>query len=506
VVNPASRGIHHIAHKKSLLGRSPVYMTFEDVGGGKDLLMRIGYGLKKLHDFATAGMILRKLTAHDRWTRQDLLRFQQQRLASLVTYAIRHSPFYRELYGNIKMGGQLVLNELPIIDKATMMEHFDRVSTDPRLKLAELQAHISQLTRDEYYQGQYRVLTTSGSSGVKGLFIFNRKEWSTILAGRFRNAIMMGASARFPKRLRMACIGADTPRHVSHRMAEASDMGHVKMQRLHATSSIEHLVDALNAFQPDYLTTYPSIASLLAIEQLEGNLDIHPQIVETGAEMRTEEMGANIRKAWGVTPFNVYGTTETGAINVDCPFHRGIHLFEDLWIAEIVDEQNQPVPDGSPGHKVLLTNLFNFTQPLIRYEVSDMLTISPEPCPCGRPFRLIARIEGRSDDIVYLRSPQGPDVPVHPLHFHSVIGALQEIKEYRVVHEADRIGISIVLRAGVSEEGVAGKLTEDLRINFESLGAECPDIQVRFVNRIERDPSTMGKLKLVESKVSGKPA
>ena len=129
-----------------------------------------------------------------------------------------------------------------------------------------------------------------------------------------------------------------------------------------------------------------------------------------------------------------------------------------------------------------------------------MLTISTECCPCGRPFRLISAIEGRSDDIVYLHNLEGKEVPVHPLHFHSVIGGIREIKEYHVSHEDDRISISVVLREGPSEAEVAGKLTGDLRANIEALGAECPDIQVGFVNRIERDPNAMGKLKLIKPK------
>jgi len=217
--------------------------------------------------------------------------------------------------------------------------------------------------------------------------------------------------------------------------------------------------------------------------------------------MRTNDMELNIRRAWGVTSFNLYGTTEAGPINVDCSLHRGIHIFEDLWIAEIVDQQNQPVPDGLPGHKVLITNLFNFTQPLIRYEISDMLTISTEPCPCRLPFRLIVGIEGRNDDIVYLRSPQGQDVPVHPLLFQNVIEALHDIKEYRVLHEDDGIDIKIVLRAGACEKGVSDKLMADLKVNIQSLGAECPHIRIGFTNSIQRDTSTMGKLKVVESKV-----
>jgi phenylacetate-coenzyme A ligase PaaK-like adenylate-forming protein len=289
--------------------------------------------------------------------------------------------------------------------------------------------------------------------------------------------------------------------HMTHRAIVSYDNPFIITQRLNVTSRIEYLVDPLNTFQPDSLYTYPSIASLLAIEQLEKHLNIHPQIVATGAEVRTEEMEQKIQEAWNVIPFNVYGITEGGNLGSDCFSHQGIHIFEDLLIVEVVDEQNQPVQDGSPGYKFLLTNLFNFTQPLIRYEVSDMLTMSTEPCLCGRPFRLIAKVEGRSDDIIYLLSSQGREVAVHPIHFRSPMGALHEIKEYHIVHNKDGININIVLRERASGEEVARKLTETLREHIESLGAKCPDIHVQFVNRIERNPRLMGKLKLVESNV-----
>jgi len=463
--------------------------------------MRVGYSLKRLHDFARAGFILKKLNAHDRWNRQELVRLQYQQFASIVTYAIHHSPFYQELYKDLRTDQQIFLNKLPIIDKAMMMENFDRFVTDPRLKLKELQTHIAQLTRDEYYLGEYRVLTTSGSSGMKGVFVFNRKEWSTTLASTFRCSFMTGASIRFPNRWKIVQILADSPKHYSYRVTVSGDHYFAKKRRLNVTSCVEDLVNALNTFQPEVLGTYSSIASLLAIEQLERRLTIHPKFVATVGEVRTKEMEQNIREAWGVIPFNAYGITEGGGLGCDCPFHRGVHLFEDLFIVEVVDEKNQPVPDGSPGYKVLLTNLFNFTQPLIRYEVSDMLTMSIEPCPCDRPFRLIAKLEGRSDDIIYLQSPQGQDVPVHSIHFDNAIGVLYEIKEYCIVHEADGLHIIVVLREGASYEEVTNRLRTNLRECLESLGIKCPEIRVRITDRIERDSSMMGKLKRVKSNV-----
>lgn len=445
--------------------------------------------------------MLVKLQKRNHWTQEKLKNFQRQKLLSLVSYAIRHSPFYKELYKDIRVDQAIDLSDLPAINKATMMDNFDRFVTDPRLKLMELQTHIRQLTRDEYYLGKYRVLTTSGSSGLKGVFVFNRKEWSIILAGSNRCSLIMGLSPRFPNRWKISSILADNPQHATYRMTVSGRSRLVKTQQLYVTDSIESLVNALNTFQPDVLTAYPSIASLLAIEQLEGRLSIHPQVVANGAEVRTKEMELNMQEAWGANLFDLYGTTEGGAFNIDCPLHHGIHIFEDLTIIEVVDEKNQPVSAGSPGYKVLITNLFNYTQPLIRYEMSDMVTISKEPCPCGLPFRLIAKVEGRSDDIIYLQGHQGQDIPVHPLHFWSAMGVIKEIKEYRVVHEDKGMNISVVLRKNASQDGVADEIKTNLGKSFEKLDAKCPDIRVQFIDKIERDPNVMGKVKLVQSNV-----
>jgi len=315
--------------------------------------MRLGYNMRRLQDVVRSLAIKKKLHAHDQWTRQELSAFQRHQLSCLVMYTICHSPFYRELYSHIDTSHGVVLNDLPIINKARMMENFDRFVTDSRLRLTELQAHIRQLTRDEYYLGEYRVFTTSASSGMKGVFVSNRREWSTALAGFFRCAEFMGLSPRFPNRWRVASIGGDSPMHVTYRMAVSTDIGLNKTLRLQATSSIEELVHFLNAFQPDVLVAYSSISSLLACEQLEGRLNIHPRVVSTTAEVRTEDRERKIPEAWGCVPFDNYGMTEAGILfGADCSFHRGVHIFEDLFIVEVVDENNRAVADGSLGYKL----------------------------------------------------------------------------------------------------------------------------------------------------------
>src|SRR5205814_7039319 len=116
------------------------------------------------------------------------------------------------------------------------------------------------------------------------------------------------------------------------------------------------------------------------------------------SEVLTAEARAMANDAWQVPPFNVYAATETGGIAAECGQHRGMHLFEDLVIPEVVDNDYQPVPPGHPGDRLLVTVLFSRTIPLIRYEMTDRVALASEPCPCRLPFRLLDSIDGRTDD------------------------------------------------------------------------------------------------------------
>jgi phenylacetate-coenzyme A ligase PaaK-like adenylate-forming protein len=105
------------------------------------------------------------------------------------------------------------------------------------------------------------------------------------------------------------------------------------------------------------------------------------------------------------------------------------------------------VPDGEPGARLLVTNLFNRTLPLIRYELDDLVTLSPDPCPCGRPLRVIAALEGRSDDILRLPGASGGTVAVHPHALRSPLARFGEVAQCRVVHDEDGVHVELVLRA-----------------------------------------------------------
>jgi phenylacetate-coenzyme A ligase PaaK-like adenylate-forming protein len=291
---------------------------------------------------------------------------------------------------------------------------------------------------------------------------------------------------------------ADGPQYISGRVFKSFSLGinPNRHQRLDARAPIAELVEALNAFRPEAITAYASIAALLAEEQLAGRLRISPQIVATGAEVRTPEMEERIVAAWGQAPFNSYGTTETGpGLGIDCDRHDGLHVFEDLTHIEVVDDENRPVAAGEPGSRLLVTNLFNRTQPLIRYEISDLVTLSPEPCPCGRPFALLASVDGRNDDILELPATAGGTVSVHPFALGRPLSRIAELVEYRIVYARDTLRIEAVLNG--DPQGVQEAISTRLGDALAARGVKTPPIQVESVTQIPRHPQS-GKRKLIE--------
>ncbi|HMJ15983.1 MAG TPA: hypothetical protein VK524_31420, partial [Polyangiaceae bacterium] len=121
---------------------------------------------------------LRRRRHHDariRWSRDRLEAYQRQRLDELVRWAAERSPFYRRLYGGLP--GAIELERLPIVTKSAMMENFDDFVTDPRVTLAALRHHLQEVVGDERFLGELRVMSSSGSSGQKAVFVYDRPAW-----------------------------------------------------------------------------------------------------------------------------------------------------------------------------------------------------------------------------------------------------------------------------------------------------------------------------------------
>jgi phenylacetate-coenzyme A ligase PaaK-like adenylate-forming protein len=443
----------------------------------------MSYRLKRIVDVGRALRMARELQQHERWPRERLEAHQREQLEALVRHAREHTPYYRDRLP----AGPVELSALPTLDKAALMDHFDELVADRRLRRDALLEHLDGLDHDALYLGEHRAMTTSGSSGRKGLFVYDRPGFVGCLSLFLRCNAFTGVSPRIP-RLKIAAIGGGSPTHMSRRGAVTLSIGLHRILSLPVTMPIARLVAALNAFQPDYVNAFPSMAALLADEQLAGRLRIAPERMTTSSELRTPEVTERMVAAFGVRPFDIYATTE-GLWGCSCEHDAGIHLFEDMALVENVDADGRLVPDGEPGARLLVTNLFNRVQPLIRCEVSDLVTIDSEPCPCGRTLRRMRAIDGRADDVLVLGG-----VAVHPLQF-GVVTADRDVREFQVVQHGDRIRLRVALREQAPVAEATHRLRERLAERLAEAGAGGTPIEVETCAEIERPP--WGKLQMI---------
>lgn len=457
-------------------------------------------GARRLADFGRALVLSRtELARSDRLDTAARSSLQQRRLAELLHHAVERSPFYRDHYRGIDLErGNLAA--LPAVTKSALMARFDDWVTDPRLNLADLERHLEGLSGDDLYLGQYRVLATSGSTGRRGVFVYGRGEWRTSLANFARlNERYLDVHPRMPRRLRVAAVGATSPLHISARHGLAAAVGINRVLRLDARRPLGELAAALDAFRPEFLVGYPSVLGLLAHEQHAGRLRIAPSKVATVSEVRTPEMAEAIRRAWDVEPFEWYGITEGGVLAGDCGQQQGMHLFEDLFIVENVDADGERVADGEVGHKLLVTNLFNRTQPLIRYELSDMVVLDARACRCGRTSRRVLSIEGRNDDVLQLPATSGGQIPIHPIVLRRPFTALGAVRQYKIVLDHQGLKVLMVIGHGAPIEETTRQVRAALGAALVDAGAIPPAIFVEAVASLPRDGGHAAKFKLIES-------
>ena len=160
---------------------------------------------------------------------------------------------------------------------------------------------------------------------------------------------------------------------------------------------------------------------------------------------------------------------------------------------ENVDADGRPVPPGTPGARVLVTNLCNRVQPIIRLELEDVITIEPEPCPCGRTLRRMRAVEGRTEDALALPGRAGDPVTVLPAQF-SVVTRDREVGEFQVVQEGPRLRILVVPRPSASRE-LEARLGAAVADRLNELGVDHPQVVVERRQALAR--SVGGKLPLV---------
>jgi phenylacetate-CoA ligase len=356
------------------------------------------------------------------------------------------------------------------------MQNFDDLVTDRAVRLEDAEAFLSSGAATGLFRGRYVVLATSGSTGLRGVFLFDPDEWLSALAGILRPMLWAGASPNPLKPPRTAMLTSTTASHYSSRVGLEFASRFMPTLRMDAGEPIDKIVGRLNDWKPEVIGVYPSLLRELAGEQLAGRLRIQPRKIGTSGELLTAEDRRRVQQAWNIPVFDTYGCTEYAPIASECAFGRK-HLLEDESIIEIERD------------RLLLTVLHRRTQPLIRYEVSDMVRSVDGDCECGRPFRMIDAIEGRVEDVLRFGGVQ-----VHPNRFHEVLETVPAAG-WQVIHEPDALH---VLLTGVRDRAALDTVHRSITEMLSSTGAPFPPIRVVEVAQLRRGAT--GKAPLILSR------
>jgi phenylacetate-CoA ligase len=442
--------------------------------------------LRQRH-IADAAAMLPELLARIDWPADRIAEHRRAELRRLVKTARDLSPWHRKRLSAIDLDllDDTTLAELPTMTKDDVMEHWDEIVTDDRLRLDDAEAHLEGLDADAYLLDRYHVVSTGGSTGRRGVFVYDWDGWTTCWwsIGRFEAR----ARRRDPELAAAPAVGAtvlsQSARHIGSSLFQTFSTGETEWHRFPVTLPMAEIVAGLNAVQPTVLIGYASALHPLVHEAEAGRLRISPRRIQTPGEPLLAEIRTALESTWDAPVVNAWGGTEIG-VGAGCGESPGVHLSEDLAIIEPVDVAGRPVPTGVRSDKIFLTNLYNHALPLIRYEITDELTALDEACPCGSAFRRVGDPNGRLDDSFRYRG-----VLVHPHVFRSPLGNCRPIVQYQV-HQTAR-GAAIAVRATGPFDGRA--LETEIAAGLARLGVPDPEVTVTAVDHIDRQYS--GKLK-----------
>jgi phenylacetate-coenzyme A ligase PaaK-like adenylate-forming protein len=416
------------------------------------------------------------------WTTDRLAAHQREALRALLAHARDASPFHAARLAGIDPATfePEDLRSLPVMTKAEMMADFDAVVTDRRVSRQAVEDHLAGMSdRPDFLFDEYTCLATGGTSGVRGVFVYEGDAIVDYLAACSRRAMraMRALAPLPPGGVPMAFVTAASPVHATHALGAIVSGEGISAGLVPVTLPVPEIVERLNRLQPLAVLGYPSALDVLAAEQRAGRLAIAPFAITASSETLAREVRERITATFGVPVGNQFGSTE-GLLGVSEPGDDAIVFASDLAIAELVDDDGEPVPAGCPSARVLVTNLFNHTQPLIRYELADRFVRLPDADDHGH---LRATVEGRAADLL-----RWDRVAVHPHAIRSVLVRHAAVHEYQVRQTPHGIDVQVVATTRVDTDGLADRLAGAL----EQAGLTEPVVRVGTVPAPARDPLT----------------
>lgn len=426
-------------------------------------------------------------------SREEMKRLQEKKLRELLTYAYDHSAYYHRTFEEAgitrKQIPLLPLWAFPVIDKQILMEHFDELVTVSDLKQEELRRFDAQeSSKQKKFKDKYHVVHSSGSTGTPGYFVYDEAAWNQMLLGIIRAALWDMTMPQILKLLwkgpRIVYIAATDGRYGgAMAVGDGIEGVHAHQLFLDVKTPLAEWIRQIRDFRPNMVIGYPSAIKILGelAESGEVELDIF-RVVSCG-----EPLGASLRnyleEVFRADVVNIYGASESLALGVETRHEDGMVLFDDLNYIEMVDGV------------MYLTSLYNFAQPLIRYRISDQLSLK-EPGPeIPYPFTRAGNIMGRNEDMMWFENGQGDRDFLHPLVIEGFcLEGLLDYQFRRLGSTAFEMLAEVSDRRKIQE--IRSEMLKQMSQILKEKHLEYVSFSIRFVEAIHPDQRT-GKKRLI---------
>lgn len=434
-----------------------------------------------------------KLKQDEKKTVDEIAELQKRKLDKLLRYAYEHSEYYRKSFENAGITAENLnskpLSSFPSIDKSILLTQFDKLVTVSNLKQEEIRRFDEHEKLDRKpFKGKYHIVHSSGSTGKPGFFVYDRTAWNSMLLGIIRGALWNMSMPQILKFLiskpRVVYIAATDGRY-GGAMAVGDGIDGVGAEQIYldVKTPLDKWVIKVKKFNPNIIIGYPSAIKILAELVQKGDVKLNiRRVVSCG-----EPLGASLRKyledIFQADVINFYGASESLSLGVESDPKEGMLLFDDMNIVEI--------ENGA----MYLTCLYNFAQPLIRYRLSDSLTLKRPDKDSRYPFTRAVGLLGRNEDILWFEDENGKREFLHPLAIEGF--CIEGLRDYQFRQvSADTFEMQAEIADDASEVFIKSKIFEQMKMILEEKNLRYVRFYMTFVQEILPDSNT-GKKRLI---------
>lgn len=444
---------------------------------------------------------LYRLKRQAKMSPKQMRALQEKKLREMLRHAWKHSAYYRRTFEAAGITeeqlDELPLSGFPALYKNELLKHFDELVTTEDLCQRELCEFDAQEAPDRKpFKGKYHVVHSSGSTGKPGYFVYDEAAWSDMLLGMLRAALwnmsMSQILSLLAKRPRIVYIAATDGRYGgAMAVGDGIDGVGAKQIYLDIKTPLEEWIRQIKEFRPNIIIGYPSAVKILAELVEKGSVKVNAvRVISCG-----EPLGASLRsyleKSFRTEVVNFYGASESLTMGVEMNPEDGMILFDDMNLIEV------------ENGVIYLTCLYNFSQPLIRYRISDSMVLKAADENSPYPFTRAMGLLGRNEDILWFEDFDGAREFLHPLAIEGF--CIEGLLDYQFRQIAkDAFEMYAETSENADETYIRTEMMEQMKKILIEKKLDYVQFYVIFVPEILPDPRT-GKKPLILYKEEAAP-